>query len=125
MTNPNMCSTPSCRRDRWPQTGRSTLRVRGAPEASFAAIRAAIAQAEPTLPVVELRTLDDQITHALRDERMLATLSSAFGGIAFGAFDGPTVAHASGLLVVVTLGAAMLPAWRAASVRPTEALRFD
>src|SRR5687767_902966 len=42
-----------------------------------------------------------------------------------GAFDGPTVAAASCLLALVALGAALRPAWRAASVSPTEALRSD
>jgi predicted permease len=37
----------------------------------------------------------------------------------------PTIALASGLLAGVALGATMLPAWRAASVSPTEALRFE
>lgn len=41
------------------------------------------------------------------------------------AADGPTIAAASALLAFVALGAAMLPAWRAASVSPTEALRFE
>lgn len=41
------------------------------------------------------------------------------------AFDGPTIALASCLLALVASGAAMLPAWRAASVSPTEALRFE
>ena len=41
------------------------------------------------------------------------------------AVDGPTIALASCLLVLVALSAAMLPAWRAASVSPTEALRFE
>jgi ABC-type lipoprotein release transport system permease subunit len=39
--------------------------------------------------------------------------------------DGPTIAGASALLALVALAAAMLPAWRAASVSPTEALRFE
>ena len=37
---------------------------------------------------------------------------------AVGATDGPTIAAAVAVLVVVSLGAAMLPAWRAASVSP-------
>ena len=40
-------------------------------------------------------------------------------------FDGPTIALAIGLLALVTLGAAMIPAWRAASISPTEALRLE
>jgi predicted permease len=42
-----------------------------------------------------------------------------------GAVDGPTIAGASCVLAFVALGAAMLPAWRAASISPTEALRFE
>jgi ABC-type antimicrobial peptide transport system permease subunit len=41
------------------------------------------------------------------------------------AFDGPTIALAISLLAVVALGAAMIPAWRAASISPTEALRLE
>jgi ABC-type antimicrobial peptide transport system permease subunit len=41
------------------------------------------------------------------------------------AFDAPTIAAASLVLAGVALGAAVLPAWRAASVSPTEALRFE
>jgi ABC-type antimicrobial peptide transport system permease subunit len=40
-------------------------------------------------------------------------------------FDGPTVALAAALLALVALGAAMLPAWRAASISPTETLRAE
>ena len=40
-------------------------------------------------------------------------------------FDGPTIALASSVLALVALGAAMLPAWRAASISPTEALRIE
>jgi predicted permease len=39
------------------------------------------------------------------------------------AFDGPTVAAASGVLTLVTLGAAIVPAWRAALVPPMVAIR--
>jgi predicted permease len=41
------------------------------------------------------------------------------------AVDGSTLALASSLLALVALGASMLPAWRAASVSPTEALRVE
>jgi predicted permease len=41
------------------------------------------------------------------------------------ALDAPTIAAASLVLGLVALAAAMLPAWRAASVSPTEALRFE
>jgi predicted permease len=171
------------------------VRVRGASEAAFASIRTAIAQADPALPVT-LRTYEDQIDRSLRTERMLATLSSAFGVLALllsivglygvmsfvvtertreigvrlalgatpstavwlvvrdalimigagamvaipaawasrrmveaqlfgvGAFDVPTTVLATGVLALVTLAAAMIPAWRAAAVSPSEALRL-
>jgi ABC-type lipoprotein release transport system permease subunit len=41
------------------------------------------------------------------------------------ALDAPTIAAASLVLALVALAAAMLPAWRAASVSPTDALRFE
>lgn len=41
------------------------------------------------------------------------------------AFDGSTIALASALLALVALGATLRPAWRAASVDPSEALRFE
>ena len=41
------------------------------------------------------------------------------------ALDAPTIAVASLVLALVALAAAMWPAWRAASVSPTEALRFE
>jgi predicted permease len=40
-------------------------------------------------------------------------------------FDAQTIAFASVILGVVALAAAMLPAWRAASISPTEALRLE
>jgi ABC-type antimicrobial peptide transport system permease subunit len=41
------------------------------------------------------------------------------------AIDPPTFSGASLLLSLVALTAAMLPAWRAASISPTQALRFE
>jgi ABC-type antimicrobial peptide transport system permease subunit len=41
------------------------------------------------------------------------------------ALDGLTIAAACSLLVLVALGAAMMPACRAASISATEALRFE
>jgi predicted permease len=40
-------------------------------------------------------------------------------------FDGPTIALASGVLCLAALAAATIPAWRAAAVSPTEALRCE
>jgi predicted permease len=58
------------------------VRVRGDPESAFATIHAAIAEVDPRLPLSGLTTIDDQISRALRPERMLATLSTAFGAVA-------------------------------------------
>lgn len=58
------------------------LKVRGEPESAISSIRAAAARVDPRLPLISLTTLDDQITRALRSERMLATLSSGFGTVA-------------------------------------------
>jgi predicted permease len=179
------------------QSGDGTfyVRARGEAEQALASIRAAIAQVDPELPVT-LTTLDDQIQRSLRTERMLASLSSAFGGLAlllaviglygvmsfvvtqrtaeigmrialgasrasalwliirdalvmiaagsviavpsvwslrrlveselFGvtALHMPTIAAAAVVLAIVGLSAACVPAWRAATVNPTDALRI-
>ena len=182
-----------------PLAGNGTIyvKVRGEPESAFASIRAAVRDVDNRMPLINLKTLDDQVRQRLRSERMLATLSSGFGAIALilsivglygvmsfvvtrrtqeigvrlalgatrsstvwlvirdalvmigagtaiglpcawalrrlveadlfgvGAFDGLTVALAACLLALVALAAAMLPAWRAASVSPVDALRLE
>jgi ABC-type antimicrobial peptide transport system permease subunit len=40
-------------------------------------------------------------------------------------FDAPTIAIAATLLTLVALAGALIPAWRAASFSPTEALRLE
>jgi ABC-type lipoprotein release transport system permease subunit len=173
------------------------LKGPGRPEAALAFIRSAVARVDPALPLLSLRTFDDQVARSLTTERMLATLSGGFACVAlllsvvglygvmafvvtsrtteigvrmalgatrsravwlvvadavamitlgtalalpcFGRSAAwsrpsstasardrrPTIAGASLLLSLVALAAAMLPAWRAASISPTEALRFE
>jgi predicted permease len=57
-------------------------RTRAASAAAFASIRAAVGRLDPTLPLDDLRTLDDQLDRALANERLLALLASAFGLLA-------------------------------------------
>ena len=171
------------------------VRVRGDAESAFAPLQSAVSSVDPTLPVDDMRTFDEQVNRALQAERMLATLSSGFGAaalvlslvglygvmsfvvtqrtqeigvrmalgatradavwlvvrdaltmVAAGAaiavpiawavrraveaqlygirgLDGPTIAAAGGGLAACALGAAMLPAWRAAIVSPMVAIR--
>jgi predicted permease len=170
------------------------VRTHGRPENAFAAIRATVASVDPALPILSLRTIENQIDRSLTTERMMATLLTGFGAIAlllsviglygvmsfvvthrtreigvrlalgatratavwlvmrdalimigsgttialltawalarvisgqlFGiaAIHAPTIALATVLLAIVALAAAMVPAWRASSVSPTEAL---
>jgi predicted permease len=58
------------------------VRTRGPAEAAFASIRAAVRRIDPGLPVVGLRTLEAQVDTALVTERFLATLATAFAGLA-------------------------------------------
>ena len=184
-----------CYWDNQSDNGAFYVRTRHDPAAALPAIRAAIAGVEPTLPVRNVTTLDDQIARSLSTERALASLSTAFGlaalvicvigvygvmafvaaqrtqeigvRLAFGAnrrtgvwvvarealvivgaglvvavpaalalrrlieselfgitvFDAPTIATVGGGLTAVALGAAALPAWRAAAMPPMLAIR--
>jgi predicted permease len=177
--------------------GNFYVKVRGTPEQAFQSIRTIIHNADPALPIANFRTLDEQVNRSLNSERMLATLSGAFGTLAlllslvglygvmsfvaiqrtreigirialgatggsaiwlvlrdaiamiaagtaialpcvvalgrlvgsqlFGvkATDPIAIAAATLLLTSGTLGAALIPAYRASTVNPTDALRFD
>lgn len=63
-------------------SGTFYVRVRGTPEQAAASLRAIVRNADPTLPISSFRTLDEQVSRSLNTERMLATLSGAFGTLA-------------------------------------------
>jgi len=58
------------------------IKVRGAPERAIPSIRRLVRQADPRLPILWLRTLDDQVSRSLTTERLLAALSASFGALA-------------------------------------------
>ncbi len=166
-------------------------------QALVPSLRDAMRQVDPNLPMLDLRTQDEQIAANLRQERIFATLTSGFGllalvlacvgiygimsyavvqrtreigvrlalgaiprqvwamvlreaswisitGIAIGlgaafllarlirsmlygvtAYDPITLSGAALLLLIVAMGASWIPARRAASVQPVEALRHE
>src|SRR5262249_29234706 len=55
------------------------VKVRGAPEQAF---RQVVRNADPQLPILGFRTVDEQVTRSLNTERMLAALSGSFGALA-------------------------------------------
>jgi ABC-type antimicrobial peptide transport system permease subunit len=57
------------------------LRAQGDPANAFNTIRRVVREVDPAVPMYDLRTLDDQIEINLFIERLLATLSTVFGGI--------------------------------------------
>ncbi|MGH9593271.1 MAG: FtsX-like permease family protein, partial [Bryobacteraceae bacterium] len=63
-------------------SGTFYVKVRGAPESSFRSLRAIVRDADPTLPMADLRTLDEQVDRSLNTEHMLATLSGSFSTLA-------------------------------------------
>jgi predicted permease len=177
--------------------GNFYIRVRGTSAQAFQSIRTIVHNADPTLPITYFRTLDEQVNRSLNTERILATLSGAFGTLALllslvglygvmafvvaqrqreigirialgasgsstiwlvlrdavvmilagmaialpcvavlgrlvesqlfavSATDPTTIAGATLLLTFAALGAALIPAWRAATVNPGDALRLD
>jgi ABC-type lipoprotein release transport system permease subunit len=63
----------------------------------------------------------------LRTAGAVTALGRVVAGQLFGVapIHAPTIALAALVLAVVALGAAMVPAWRASSVSPTEALHAE
>lgn len=49
---------------------------------AMASLRAAVRSIDPALPLKGLETIDDQLDRALTNERLLATLATAFAGVA-------------------------------------------
>jgi predicted permease len=67
----------------WPQFGMvAYVRTSRELAASFGAIRAAVRELDPNLPVYNLKTLERQLDESLIAERLIATLSTAFGILA-------------------------------------------
>jgi predicted permease len=58
------------------------VRAQGEPAGLFNALRPAVRDVDASVPMYDLRTLDDQIEISLLTERLLATLSSIFGCLA-------------------------------------------
>jgi predicted permease len=58
------------------------IRTAREPEQIFSAARHAVQQIDATLPVVDMKTLEKQVDNSLVTERLVASLSSAFGVLA-------------------------------------------
>ena len=173
------------------------VKINGTPEDTFQSVRRIVRDADPRIPVLAPRTLDDQVNRSLNTERLLAALSIGFGALAlllsliglygvmsfvvtrrtreigirlalgatagsavrmvlrdavamiaagiaiaipcivalgklvqsqlFGvtATDPATVGAAALVLAAGAFAAALIPAWRASTVSPTDALRLE
>jgi predicted permease len=54
------------------------------PSSAFSAIRSAVRELDPNLPIINMKTFDRQLSESLVTERLIATLSSVFGLLATG-----------------------------------------
>jgi predicted permease len=65
-------------------SGQANFAVRtvGEPSALATAIRGAVREVDANLPIFDLRSQEDQITRHVAQERLFATLTSLFGGLA-------------------------------------------
>ena len=63
-------------------TANYCVRTAGHPAAMFAAIRSAVREVDATLPVVNLRTQEEQIERSTAQERLFARFSGLFGMVA-------------------------------------------
>ncbi|MPY87828.1 MAG: FtsX-like permease family protein [Luteitalea sp.] len=64
------------------ELGTFYVRSRSSSEAAARSIRGAVRRIDPTLTVLSLRTIDDQLDRLLVTERLLATLAGAFAVVA-------------------------------------------
>ena len=58
------------------------VRTRTPSASAFAGIRSTAQRVDPAVPLVDLRTVDDQLDRSLSNERLLAILATAFAGLA-------------------------------------------
>src|SRR5262249_30701456 len=58
------------------------IKVHGTPEQAIPSIRGIVREADPRLPILWFRTLNDQVDRSLNTERLLAALSGSFGALA-------------------------------------------
>ncbi len=58
------------------------VQTRGEPANLFAAIRQAVRQVDPNVPMYDMKTLNEQVDNSLVTERLMALLSAVFGGLA-------------------------------------------
>ena len=58
------------------------VHTRGRPADMFATVRQAAGQVDPSVPIYDMRTLNDQVDNSLVTERLMALLSAVFGGLA-------------------------------------------
>jgi predicted permease len=58
------------------------VRVHGDPDLALRTIRATVRSVNPILPIVDFRTINDQLNRSLITEHMLATLSGSFSTLA-------------------------------------------
>ncbi len=67
-----------------PIAGQMTAYVRTErdPSQVFAAVRRTIHDLDPNLPLYDMRTLEEQVERSLSTERLVASLSTVFGGLA-------------------------------------------
>jgi predicted permease len=76
---------PTMYRPSWQRTARRAnlvLRTAGDPLALTPAVRAAMQEVAPTLPIKEFTSQTDQIAKRVEQERLFATAYTAFGGLA-------------------------------------------
>src|SRR5437879_4645744 len=62
--------------------GAIELHVAGGPENVESAVRKALADADPNLPVLNMMSFDEQVAHNFNQERLIARLTELFGALA-------------------------------------------
>jgi ABC-type lipoprotein release transport system permease subunit len=67
-----------------PGTANFVVRLAGDPATILPALRAAVHEVDPSLPMYNIRTVEEQVDRLFTQERLFAKLCSVFGGLTLG-----------------------------------------
>lgn len=111
-----------------------TIRTAGEPTSLIGALQTRLTDMDRNVPLYRVATLEDSVSNAAAQSRFQTLLLTCFAGMALGAqrtgmlygiepLDPLTFAAVAAILLVVSMAASCVPAYRAARLDPMQTLR--